>query len=351
MWIPCFGFVRAPPVRNNTQAAVLQLSMRSLAAVTLLAFVECVLGKEQSVNHPNDAENSFQKVVDNFADKLVDKMFDLELSMSALHPTNMDHTMLAKPRNLPASHHLSTSTTLCPRPGPLQLRTWSAARSSKTVQPSGAISPSKACKLIDGLAIAANIRKELKVEISRVKSQRGLTPGLAVVMVGSRPDSTTYVRMKSKACEEVGIFVIDRKFDENVGEDQVTSCIQELNSDSRVHGILVQLPLPKHIDQSKVLSTIAFHKDVDGFSAQNMGELALNGKPSAVACTPKGCMELLRRTGVDPSGKDCVVLGRSNIVGMPMALLLIHANGSVKVCHSETPDIANECRRADIVVQ
>eukprot|EP00746_Dinoflagellata_sp_MGD_P162531 gnl/MRDRNA2_/MRDRNA2_90132_c0_seq1.p1 gnl/MRDRNA2_/MRDRNA2_90132_c0~~gnl/MRDRNA2_/MRDRNA2_90132_c0_seq1.p1 ORF type:complete len:314 (+),score=66.90 gnl/MRDRNA2_/MRDRNA2_90132_c0_seq1:74-1015(+) len=206
-------------------------------------------------------------------------------------------------------------------------------------------------KLIDGKAIAADVRKELKVECDRLKSQKLTSPGLAVVLVGSRPDSATYVRMKTKACEEVGIFVLDKKFDEHVSEAEVIRCIEQLNADNRVHGILVQLPLPKHINESNVLTTIAFEKDVDGFSSKNMGELALKGgMPSAVACTPKGCMELLKRTGVDPSGKTCVVLGRSNIVGMPMVLLLTHANGSVTCCHSKTADIAAECRRADIVV-
>jgi 5,10-methylene-tetrahydrofolate dehydrogenase/methenyl tetrahydrofolate cyclohydrolase len=206
-------------------------------------------------------------------------------------------------------------------------------------------------KLIDGKAISADVRKELKVEVDKMKAAKGLTPGLAVVLVGARPDSATYVRMKTKACEEVGIYVLDKKFDESVSEPELVRCVQQLNADRRIHGILVQLPLPKHIDESKVLTTISFDKDVDGFSARNIGELALKGgKPSAVACTPKGCMELLTRTGIDPSGKDCVVLGRSNIVGMPMVLLLTHANGSVKVCHSKTPDIADECRRADIVV-
>merc|ERR1719335_1949826 len=174
---------------------------------------------------------------------------------------------------------------------------------------------------------------------------------MAVVLVGNRPDSATYVRNKGKAASEVGCFVLDKKFDEDVSQDVLIKCIQELNANPKVHGILVQLPLPAHIDESAVLTQIAFEKDVDGFSSRNIGELALKGgKPSAVACTPAGCMELLKRSGVDPSGKNCVVLGRSNIVGMPMVLLLTHANGSVKVCHSKTPDIADECRRADIVV-
>lgn len=205
-------------------------------------------------------------------------------------------------------------------------------------------------KPIDGKAISADVRKEVKEENDRLKAQ-GIHPGLAVVLVGERPDSATYVRMKTKACEEVGCFVLDKKFPDTVSEADLLKCIDELNADKRIHGILVQLPLPSHINESNVLTRIIFEKDVDGFSARNIGELALKGgKPSAVACTPAGCMELLKRSDVDVSGKDCVVLGRSNIVGMPMALLLTHANGSVKICHSKTKDIAGECRKADIVI-
>jgi 5,10-methylene-tetrahydrofolate dehydrogenase/methenyl tetrahydrofolate cyclohydrolase len=204
--------------------------------------------------------------------------------------------------------------------------------------------------IIDGKVISADVRKEVKEENDRLKA-KGIHPGLAVVLVGQRPDSATYVRMKTKACEEVGCYVLDKKFPDTVSEAELIKCIDELNSDKSIHGILVQLPLPSHVDEAKVLKRIAFMKDVDGFSAQNIGELALKGgKPSAIACTPNGCMELLKRSGVDVSGKDCVVLGRSNIVGMPMALLLTHANGSVKICHSRTPDIAAECRKADIII-
>eukprot|EP00746_Dinoflagellata_sp_MGD_P001036 gnl/MRDRNA2_/MRDRNA2_101912_c0_seq1.p1 gnl/MRDRNA2_/MRDRNA2_101912_c0~~gnl/MRDRNA2_/MRDRNA2_101912_c0_seq1.p1 ORF type:complete len:298 (-),score=78.49 gnl/MRDRNA2_/MRDRNA2_101912_c0_seq1:83-976(-) len=204
--------------------------------------------------------------------------------------------------------------------------------------------------IIDGKAIAADVRKEIKEENERLK-QKGISPGLAVVLVGQRPDSATYVRMKTKACEEVGCYVLDKKFDDTVSEEKLIKCIDELNADKSIHGILVQLPLPSHINESKVLMRIAFEKDVDGFSSRNIGELALKGgKPSAIACTPNGCMELLKRSGVDVAGKDCVVLGRSNIVGMPMALLLTHANGSVKICHSRTQDIAAEVRKADIVI-
>jgi 5,10-methylene-tetrahydrofolate dehydrogenase/methenyl tetrahydrofolate cyclohydrolase len=209
---------------------------------------------------------------------------------------------------------------------------------------------SREAKLIDGKAIAADVRKEVKEENDRLKKE-GIHSGLAVVLVGARPDSATYVRMKTKACEEVGCFVLDKKFPDTVSEAELIKCIDELNNDKRIHGILVQLPLPSHVNESKVLTKIAFEKDVDGFSSRNIGELTLKGgKPSAVACTPAGCMELLKRSGVDVAGKNCVVLGRSNIVGMPMALLLTHANGSVKICHSKTKDIPGNCREADIII-
>lgn len=205
--------------------------------------------------------------------------------------------------------------------------------------------------LIDGKAISAEVRKEVKAECERLQSEMGVTPGLAVVLVGNRPDSATYVRNKGKAATEVGCFVLDKKFDEDVSQDVLIKCIKELNADPKVHGILVQLPLPAHIDESAVLKHIAFEKDVDGFSAKNIGELALKGgKPSAVACTPAGCMELLKRSGVDPAGKNCVVLGRSNIVGMPMFLLLTHANGTVKICHSRTQNLKAEIQQADILI-
>jgi len=206
-------------------------------------------------------------------------------------------------------------------------------------------------KVIDGKAISADVRKELKEENERLKKDAGIVPGLAVILVGARPDSATYVRNKGKAATEVGCFVVDKKFDEDVSQDKVVQCIRELNADSQVHGILVQLPLPKHMDEAAVLKEIAFEKDVDGFSARNIGELALKGgKPSAVACTPAGCMELLKRSGVDIKGKHCIVLGRSNIVGMPMFLLLTHADGTVQICHSRTKDIKAEVQKADILI-
>jgi len=200
---------------------------------------------------------------------------------------------------------------------------------------------------IDGKAIAEQVRTEVKEKVAKLHVQ----PGLAVVLVGNRPDSATYVKNKTKFAHECGFYLDDRKFEETVSEKELIECVEELNKDVRVHGILVQLPLPSHINEQNVLRKIAYAKDVDGFSAQNIGNLALKGGlPSSLPCTPAGVMELLRRSNVEVSGKSCVVIGRSNIVGTPVALMLMHANGTVTICHSRTPDIADRCRQADIVV-
>lgn len=231
-----------------------------------------------------------------------------------------------------------------PAPGPL-------GAPSSGGYPAGGGTNGGADQLISGTAIAKLVRAELKEKTDALVAKYGVTPGLAVVLVGNRPDSATYVRNKSKACQEVGITVVDKKFDETVSQEELLKCVEELNADPKVHGILVQLPLPKHIDEQAIVGAIAVKKDADGFSAYNIGSLALKGgDPWALPCTPAGCMELLRRSGVEVSGKKCVVLGRSNIVGMPVALMLIHANGTVSVCHSRTQDIPAQCREADIVI-
>merc|ERR1712216_374171 len=205
---------------------------------------------------------------------------------------------------------------------------------------------------IDGKAIAEEIRGELKLEVEAMVAKHAVTPGLAVVIVGNRPDSMTYVRMKKKACTEVGIHAVDREFPEDVSQEELFACVQELNADPSIHGILVQLPLPAHINEELVLEAISLEKDVDGFSAVNMGRLCMKGrrKPTAESCTPKGCMELLDRMGVEVEGKHAVVLGRSNIVGLPVAHLLLHRNATVTMCHSKTPDLPGVCRTADILI-
>lgn len=202
-------------------------------------------------------------------------------------------------------------------------------------------------EIIDGKAIAATIREEIKSEVSTMKTK----PGLAVVIVGERKDSQTYVRMKRKACEEVGIESFHAEIPETATEKEVLDVVKKFNADARVHGILVQLPLPKHMDEEKILAAISIEKDVDGFHPENIGKLAMKGhEPLFVPCTPKGCVELLKRSGVDPSGKNAVVVGRSNIVGMPAAMLLMGANATVTVVHSKTQNPKKICREADIIV-
>jgi len=172
------------------------------------------------------------------------------------------------------------------------------------------------------------------------------------VLVGNRTDSATYVRMKKRAAKEVGFYSLDVNFDESVTQQQLVDTVRELNANSKVHAILVQLPLPKHVNEAAVLEEIAVAKDVDGFSAPNIGNMCLRGgkPPLAVPCTPAGCVELLQRSGVPVSGKEVVVVGRSNIVGMPVAHLLQSMDATVTVCHSRTKDLPSHVRRADIVV-
>jgi len=207
-------------------------------------------------------------------------------------------------------------------------------------------------KKIDGNAISKQIRAELKEQAAELKAQHGIVPGLAVVLVGNRPDSATYVRMKKKAVVDVGFHSVDVTLEDTVSEKELLEKVEALNKDPKVHGILVQLPLPKHIDEAKVLKSIAVEKDADGFSALNIGNLCLKGgdPPLAVPCTPAGCIELLQRSGVKVAGKEAVVIGRSNIVGMPVASLLQSMNATVTVCHSGTKDMASHTRRADIII-
>lgn len=208
--------------------------------------------------------------------------------------------------------------------------------------------------IIDGKKTAAEIREEVKQKVTALVEQYGVergTPGLATVLVGSRTDSATYVRMKHKACAEVGIRSIQRELDENISQDALLNVVRELNEDPQVHGILVQLPLPAHIDEETILAQVALEKDVDGFHPLNIGKLAMKGRePLFVPCTPLGVMELLKRHNVPLTGKHAVVLGRSNIVGMPMAMLLIKANATVTVCHSQTADLPSIVRQADVLV-
>ncbi|CAL5433227.1 unnamed protein product [Camellia sinensis] len=209
----------------------------------------------------------------------------------------------------------------------------------------------KEANIIDGKAIAQTIRSEIASEVLHLSNKYGKVPGLAVVIVGCRKDSQSYVSMKRKACAEVGIKSFDVDLREQVSEAELISKVHELNAHPDVHGILVQLPLPKHINEEKVLSEISIEKDVDGFHPLNIGKLAMKGRePLFLPCTPKGCLELLSRSGISIKGKKAVVVGRSNIVGLPVSLLLLKADATVTVVHSHTRDPESIIREADIII-
>ena len=203
-------------------------------------------------------------------------------------------------------------------------------------------------QLINGSALSQAIRAEV-AERAAALIARGVTPGLAVILVGDDPASAVYVRNKVKACADAGLHSVLEKYDTGLSEEALLARIRALNADPQVHGILVQMPLPAHIQAQRVIETIATAKDVDGYSVQSAGEL-LAGLPGFRPCTPFGCMKLIESTGIDLRGKHAVVIGRSNTVGKPMALLLLQANATVTVCHSATPDIARHTRSADVVV-
>ena len=208
-----------------------------------------------------------------------------------------------------------------------------------------------AAKLIDGKATAAAIHEEIKAEVERLKTEYGIVPGLATVLVGENPASQFYVRSKQKRCAEVGIQSFGHKLPESASQEEVEGLVAELNADPKVHGILVQLPLPKHLDEERVLRAVGIEKDVDGFHPINIGRLAMKGRePMFVPCTPSGCIELLDRYNVEIEGKEAVVLGRSNIVGLPVSMLLLHRNATITICHSRTQDLPGTCRRADILI-
>lgn len=203
-------------------------------------------------------------------------------------------------------------------------------------------------KIIDGKAISAAMREEIKADVAALH-EKGIAPGLAVIIVGNDPASEVYVKNKGKACEEVGIYSEIIALPEQTSESELLARIDELNKRSDISGILVQLPLPRHISEKAVTERIIPEKDVDAFSDENVGKITV-GSPRFLPCTPAGVMEMLCREKIDISGKECVVVGRSNIVGKPMALLLLAENGTVTVCHSRTRDLASHTRRADILV-
>ena len=206
-------------------------------------------------------------------------------------------------------------------------------------------------QLIDGKAIAAQIYEEIKAEVAELKEKHGITPGLATVLVGDNPASQTYVRSKQRTCTKVGFHSVGEHLPADASQEEVEAVVRRLNDDPAIHGILVQLPLPKHLDEEKILGTISIEKDVDGFHPLNIGRLSMKGRePLFVPCTPAGCIELLVRSGVEIEGKEAVVLGRSNIVGLPVAMLLLHRNATITICHSRTKDLPAVCRRADILI-
>jgi 5,10-methylene-tetrahydrofolate dehydrogenase/methenyl tetrahydrofolate cyclohydrolase len=206
-------------------------------------------------------------------------------------------------------------------------------------------------QLIDGKAIAQKVREEVAAEVAKRTAEGKPQPVLATVLVGDRPDSAAYVASKGKACQELGMGSISEHLPADATQEQVEELVRRLNADPTVNGILVQLPMPSHIDEERVLSLINIEKDVDGFSPLNIGRLAQKGRdPLFVPCTPYGCIYLLEQSGVKIEGANAVVLGRSNIVGMPAALLLVGKNATVTVCHSRTKDIAAVVRQADILI-
>jgi 5,10-methylene-tetrahydrofolate dehydrogenase/methenyl tetrahydrofolate cyclohydrolase len=206
-------------------------------------------------------------------------------------------------------------------------------------------------QLIDGKKVAARIRDEVAEAVAQMKKNHNYTPGLATVLVGEDPASATYVRSKQRMCERLGIHSVGHTLSADATQEEVETLVSRLNADPNIHGILVQLPLPKHLDEEAVLNSIDLEKDVDGFHPVNIGRLAMKGRdPLFIPCTPAGCMELLADAGVETNGAEAVIVGRSNIVGLPMAMLLQKANATVTICHSRTKDLTEHLKRADIVV-
>ncbi|CAN0879674.1 Bifunctional protein FolD 4, chloroplastic, partial [Linum grandiflorum] len=254
----------------------------------------------------------------------------------------------------------SSSTTACLLPfgssGAAVYLRCSAPRQAKTLTlavnaMANEASVSACAKVIDGKLVATQIREEIAVEVSRMKDAIGLVPGLAVMLVGDRKDSATYVRNKKKACESVGINSFEVCLPTDSAEADVLKFISDFNHDPAVHGILVQLPLPKHMNEQNILNAVSIEKDVDGFHPLNIGRLAMRGRePLFVPCTPKGCIELLHRYGVQIKGKRAAVIGRSNIVGMPAALLLQREDATVTIVHSRTSNPEEIVKEADIVI-
>lgn len=206
-------------------------------------------------------------------------------------------------------------------------------------------------KIIDGKIISAQIKEEIKKEVIKLKDERNITPGLAFILVGENPASVSYVKSKGKACEELGFYSVTNALPENTSENEVLDLISKYNEDNSIHGILVQLPVPKHINEEKIIEAINYKKDVDGFHPQNIGRLIIGSK-CFIPCTPFGVVEMIQRSGIETKGKNVIVIGRSNIVGKPVANLFIQKlfNSTVTVCNSYTKDIKEHTLRADILI-
>lgn len=203
-------------------------------------------------------------------------------------------------------------------------------------------------KIINGKEISAAVKARIAAEVAKLK-EKGMTPGLAVIIVGNDPASKVYVGSKERTCIELGMYSEKYELPEDTTNEQLLELVEKLNRDDKIHGILCQLPLPKHLDEKAVIDAIVPEKDVDAFHVQNVGKIML-GDYDFLPCTPAGIMEMLKFSGIDPAGKHCVVIGRSNIVGKPMAMLMLHANATVTICHSKTQNLKGICREADILV-
>jgi len=205
-----------------------------------------------------------------------------------------------------------------------------------------------AAQILNGNEISQEIKEQLKKEVAEITA-KGIQPGLAVVLIGEDPASKVYVGRKAKGCEEIGVYSEVHRLPEDTKEEDLLAVIDQLNKSDKIHGILVQLPLPKHINEKAVINSISHEKDVDGFTPANVGNMVI-GDECFLPCTPHGCMVMLEKAGFNLSGKKAVVVGRSNIVGKPMAMLLLQAHATVTVCHSRTADLAAEIKQADVVV-
>lgn len=206
-------------------------------------------------------------------------------------------------------------------------------------------------QVIDGKQVSAKVKEQVKQAVAHMLAEKGYTPCLATVLVGEDPASATYVSSKQKACEELGIRSVGHHLPADISQAELQAVVVGLNADPQVNGILVQLPLPKHLDEEAILNSISLEKDVDGFHPVNIGRLAMKGRdPLFIPCTPYGCMVLLEESGVNLKGAEAVIVGRSNIVGLPMAMLLQKADATVTICHSRTKDLTAHLKRADVVI-